>query len=380
MEKRVLCSILLLMLGLNAHAGTLGEALSSTVYEGNIRAGYQNQHPQSNENVKDDEFALGVMLHAETAPYHGMQIGATLYASFGNGEEGYEGVAFFDEDNDNYAILAEAYLKGTFSNTVFILGRQSFDTPFADRDDGLGMVPNTFEAYTLINQDLKDTTVFLSQMQKWSGVDSDAPGRFTELNGNKGMQVLGISYEGWDHTALSGWFYNVSDEVKISYLEADYGDETDQYTYGGLLQYAYQDYEDSESSRIYGAALFFGVKKIGLTTTIAYNKTNGAAADNFFGGGPFVTNAVHNTLREAGPDGNIILYTLEWDASVAGMEGLNFIANVDGHQEDLFFAKEYDVEIDYTYSNTLDFSAVYSDVNYEEADYRNLRIFANYSF
>ena len=149
---------------------------------------------------------------------------------------------------------------------------------------------------------------------------------------------------------------------------------------GGILQYAYQDYEDSESSTIYGAALFFGLKKIGLTTTIAYNRTNGAEADNFFGGGPFVTSAEHNTLKEAGPDGNILLYTLKWDASIAGMEGLTLVVNIDGHHDDLYHAKEYDVGMEYSYSDSLYFSAVYSDINDKEESYRNLRIFANYSF
>ena len=379
MKKRIIGFLFLMIMSIDIYANTLDEAFLNALYEGNIRAAYQNQHPQSDDNVSDDEFALGVKLHFETGQYHGLQVGASLFTSMGNGEEGYEGVPFFDENNDNYAILGEVYLKGTFLNTTFILGRQSFDTPFADSDD-IGMVPNTFEAYTLINRDMKDTTIFLSQVQKWSGVDSDDPGQFTELNGNKGMQILGVSYEGWNNTMLSGWFYNLSNEVKITYLEADYEAQTVNYTYGGKVQYSYQDYEDAESSTIYGAAAFLGVKKIGLTTTIAYNRTNGTEANNFFGGGPFVTSAVHNTLREAGPDGNIILYTLEWDASVAGMEGLTFVVNIDGHHEDLYYAKEYDIGMEYSYSDTLNFSAVYSDVNYEEDAFRNLRVFANYSF
>jgi len=378
MKKRIIGFLFLMIMSIDIYANTLDEALLNTTFEGNIRAGYQNQTPQSND-VSDNEYAFGLNLHFETASYHGLQVGATLFSSYGNGKEGFEGVPFFDENNDDYAILGEAYLKGTFSNTAFILGRQSFDTPFADRDD-IGMVPNTFEAYTLLNRDLKDTTVFLSQVQKWSGVDSDVPGRFTELNGDKGMQVLGLTYEGWSNIMLSGWFYNLSDEVKITYLEAEYEDETDQYTYGGRAQYAYQDYDKSESSTIYGTAAFFRVKKIGFTTTIAYNRTYGAEADNFFGGGPFVTNAEHNTLKEAGPDGNIILYTFEWDASVVGMDGLAFAVNVDGHHEDLYHAKEYDVAMAYTYNDGLNFSAVYSDIEDEEESFKNLRIFANYSF
>jgi len=360
-------------MSINICADTLRDALANTKYEGNIRLGYQSHEI---DNDTRDEYALGVTLNIETARYYGVQAGATLFSSYGTGKAGFEGVPFFDENNEDYAILGEAYLKGTFSYTTLVLGRQSFDTPFADSDD-IGMVPNTFEALTLVNQSLKDTTIFFAQVQKWSGVDSDVPSTFTDVNGNKGMQILGITYEGVSKTTLSGWFYNLSDEVKISYLEANYEDETDKYTYEATLQYAFQDYDSGESSTIYGAAASFGVKKVGLTTTIAYNTVDGIAADNFFGGGPFFTNAEHNTLREAGPDGDIILYTLEWDASVIGAEGVNVVANIDMHQDD---SREYDLGMEYAYSDTVNFSAVFSDVEKDEDAFQNLRIFANYSF
>lgn len=378
MTKAIITSLSLMIMSINIYGETFKEALLNTAFEGNLRVGYQNQTPQV-DDLREDEYALGLNLHAETASYHGLQVGATLFSSYGNGKEGFEGVPFFDTQNDSYTILGEAYLKGTFSNTTFILGRQSFDTPFADRDD-IGMVPNSFEAYTLLNRDVKDTTIFLSHVQKWSGVDSDDPGTFTNVNGNKGMQVLGVTYEGLKNTLLSGWFYHLSDEVKITYLEAAYEGETESYTYGGRAQYAYQDYDDTESSKIYGASIFCGVKKLGLTTTIAYNRTDGREAENFFGGGPFVTNAEHNTLKEAGPDGNIILYILEWDASVVNMEGLTFMVNVDGHHADLYHAKEFDISMAYSHSDVLNFSAAYSEINDEDESFKNLRIFANYSF
>lgn len=376
MKKNTTGLSFLMIMSINIYANTLNDAFAGGKYEGNIRLGYQSHEIQ---NDSRDEVAAGVTLHFETASYYGLQAGATLFTSLGNGKEGFEGIPFFDENNDNYASLGEAYLKGTFSNTTLILGRQTIDTPFADSDD-IGMVPNTFEAFTLVNQDLKDTTLFMAQVQKWSGVDSPVPSSFTDVNGDNGMQILGITYEGIDKTAVSGWFYNLSNEVKISYLEGSYEEVTDKYTYGAILQYAFQDYDDGENSTIYGAAASFGVKKVGLTTTIAYNRTNGLAADNFFGGGPFVTNAEQYTLSEAGPDGNTILYTFEWDASVAGAEGLSFIVNIDAHHGSQYHAREYDLAMEYTYSDTVNFSVIYSDVNDRDDSFQNLRIFANYGF
>ncbi len=376
MNKKVVGLLFIMVMSINIYADTLRDAISNAQYDGNVRLGYQSHEV---ENDTETEFALGLKLHVETAPYYGVQAGVTLFTSNGNGKEGFEGVPFFDVNNDNYAILGEAYLKGIFSHTTLILGRQSFDTPFADSDD-IGMVPNTFEALSLVNTDLKDTTIFLSHVQKWSGVDSDTPNKFTDVNGNKGMQILGVAYEGVDKITLEGWFYNLKDEVKITYLEANYEDETDKFTYGATMQYAFQDYDNAESSTVYGAAASFGVKKVGLTTTIAYNRTNGTAADNFFGGGPFFTNAEHNTLREEGPDGDTILYTVEWDASVIGAEGSNFIANIDAHSGDQYHAREYDLGMEYTYSDSVNLSAIYSDVENEDISFKNFRIFVNYSF
>ena len=376
MKKNIIGFAFLMIMSTNIYSDTLSDAFSSGKYEGNIRLGYQSHEV---ENDTSDEFAVGLTLHFETESYDGIQAGATLFTSQGNGKEGFEGIPFFDENNENYTILGEAYLKGTFSNTTLILGRQSFDTPFADSDD-IGMVPNTFEAYTLVNKDLKYTTVFMAQVQKWSGVDSPAPSSFTDVNGDNGMQILGITYEGLNKTKVSGWFYNLSGEVKISYLEANYEDETDRFTYGAILQYAYQDYDSGESSTIYGAAASLGVEKVGLTTTISYNRTNGIAADNFFGGGPFVTNAEHNTLREAGANGNVILYTLVWDATVAGADGLSFIVNIDAHHGNQDNANEYDLGMEYLYSDRVSVSAIYSDVENGTNSFKNLRFFANYSF
>lgn len=376
MIRNIIGFAFLVIMSTNIYSGTLNDAFSRGKYEGNIRIGYQSHEV---ENATSDEFAVGVTLHFETASYYGLQAGATLFTSQGNGKEGFEGVPFFDENNDNYTSLGEAYLKGTFSNTTIILGRQTFDTPFADSDD-IGMVRNTFEAYTLLNTDVQDTKFFMAHVQKWSGVDSPAPSSFTDVNDDEGIQIFGVTYEGIDTTTVAGWFYNLSGEVKISYLEANYKDESDRFMYGATVQYAFQDYDNGENSTIYGAAASLGVKKVGLTTTISYNRTNGIAADNFFGGGPFVTNAEHYTLSEAGPDGNTILYTLEWDASVASVEGLVFIVNIDAHHGNQYHASEYDLAMEYTYSNTVNFSAIYSNVDDRAESFQNLRFFANYTF
>lgn len=363
-------------MSIHLHADSLQDAFEHAQYEGLLRLGYQNHHVNQ---TRKGEFAIGIKLHMETAPYYGLQVGTTLFTSQGHGKDNFQGVPFFDENNDNYTTLAEAYVKGSYGGNSFILGKQTLDTPFADSDD-IGMVPNTFEAFTLINTSIPHTSIFFSQVQKWSGVNSENPSKFNELNGDKGMQILGLSYEGFDKTNLSRWFYNLSEEVQVTYIEANYEDETEQFTYAGSIQYAFQNYDNGDSSTVYGASLSLGVKQVGLTTTVSYNTTIGVAAYNLFGGGPFLTNAEHNTLKEAGPDGNTILYTLEWDASVIGVDGLSMTMNIDGHTGKKEYANEYDIGVEYIYSDSMQISAIYSDIDSGDESFTNLRVFANYSF
>ena len=340
---------------------------------GNVRLGYQHD---DNDNA---DLALGGKLHIETNDWYGLSAGASFYTTNHLGQHDGATVPFFDANNDSYSLLGEAYIQGQWGNTTLKVGRQEIDTPFADTDD-LGMVPNTFEAAVFTNTDIADTTIVLMQVQKMSGVDSEDAGEFNKLNGSDGVQILGLSYEGIAHTTLTGWFYNVSGEGQISYFDASYEDETDTYTYGAVAQYVMQNYEHGEDSTIYGVAASFGIKYLGLTSTLAYNKTEGRAAENFFGGGPFLTNAEHNTLKEAGIDGNTLLLTLEWDAASAGLDGLNFILNIDGHHGEKKDAHEYDFGVEYAFNDTTQFSAIYSHVDDNEDSFKNLRLFVNYTF
>lgn len=341
---------------------------------GYVRIGYQ-QDDNSNTDL-----ALGGKLHIETNVWYGLSVGASFYTSNKLRQNDGAGVPFFDANNHSYSILGEAYIEGNWGNSRLKIGRQEIDTPFADTDD-IGMIPNTFEAVVLTNQDIEDTTIFLAQLQKWSGVDSDKPNIFTKLNDNNGVQVLGITYEGIKNTTFSGWFYHIQNNVNVAYLDASYEGENNTLTYSLTTQYSLQDYKDNTRSTIYGIGGTLGLKNSGFTASIAYNNVNGKAADNFFGGGSYVTNAEHHTLSEAGRDGDDILYGLAWDASSAGLDGLVLSANIDRHtngsKDD---TNEYDLLASYKYNGNLNFTAIYSDIDDTIDSFKNIRVFMNYTF
>ena len=162
----------------------------------------------------------------------------------GQGDKNQGAVPFFSSENKDYSNIAELYLKYEISNTKIILGRQEIDTPFAQLDDGVGLIIDRFEALTIINTDIKDTTIIISKIQKWAGVDAPNTDIFTLVNADKGMLLAGVTYEGIKNTVINAWFYNLEGLSKNYYTDINYEAENESISYGGTLQYALQKYEN----------------------------------------------------------------------------------------------------------------------------------------
>lgn len=352
---------------------------------GYLRAGYQNTDLSGDRDHTD--IALGGKLHLDTASWHGVSAGASFYTTNAIGKhEGYlsgANIPFFDGNGNAYSILGEAYLQGEWEKTLLKLGRQEMDTPFADTDD-IGMIVNTFEAITLVNTDIKDTTIILAQLQKMAGVDAEVPGRFTKLNGNDGVQVLGMTYEGIKGLALSGWYYHANDLINVPYIEATYEADLGGVTLGVGAQYAYMDWDGDTTAEVIGASISAGFEPAGLTLGVAYNKSADGAADDLFGGGPFFTSSEHLTLPAAGNNGEAVMYTAEWDTDTIGVDGLILGAGYLTLESDTGLeSSELDIVASYAFNDTLSLDILYSDIDdkIDSGDaLTNIRLFVNYAF
>ena len=346
-------------------------------FSGEARLGYQYTDIQTDDS---DEVAFGVKLSYETAGYMGFSLGGTLQGVLLDEETDILGVPFGDSQNESYGILNELYLKGVWGGSQIVVGRQALETPYADSDD-IGMVPNRFEAATYINSDIPDTTIVLSHVRSWSGVDAPEPEEFTKLNGSDGVQVAGVIYAGIENLELQGWYYFANDVVDLAYLEATYGVTFDAIDLGFGAQYSRQDYDGGDNNDIFGVSLEATHTPSGLGLAVAYNQTDGIAADNFFGGGPFFTSMEHYTLAEAGDDGRVYNVALSWDAD-AFVSGLAFgagYAKIDRDVQD--DAEEIDVSVEYAFNDNISAAVVYSDISDDvDGDFQNLRAFVNYSF
>jgi len=314
---------------------------------GNLRLGYITA--EDNAGNRTDSSAVGGKLGGVTQHWHGFNAGATVYTTqkLFSDDMG----DFFGSDGKGYTILAEAFIQANFSNTIIKAGRFAFDSPHADTDD-IRMVANTFSGIVVSNNDIQDTTLFLTHFDKWAGVDTKKPEDFTELNADQGITALGVLYEGVDNVSIQSWYYYGDDFAGLFYLEAMY--EIDNLIIAG--QFGHQSNKTNDKSgpegNVYGVAASYSISNFTLSS--AYNDVSGVVV-NGFGGGPFFTSAEDHTI-EGVEDQSAFAMGLEY----TGIKDLSLsILNVS-------FAKGGD-EIDYIVSwsikNNMVFDFVYHDFN-----------------
>jgi hypothetical protein len=347
---------------------------------GYIRGGYQ-LHILKNDKRYEDS-AIGGKLHMLTQSYYGISLAGSFYTSNALGSSENRGlIPFRGELEDSYTILSEAYLQVEFGKTSIKLGRQEIETPFAQIDD-IGMVPNTFEAYIIENRDIEDTTLFLGQIQKMAGVDADIVDKFTPINGNENIQVLGVTYEGLENLMITAWYYHMKSAKvdNISYIEAIY--EKDNFLLGA--QYAHQSYTTGQDTSVYGVSASISFKRLGLTISAAYNSIDGNAAFSGFGGGPFFSNSEYLIPDNAGEDGSQSNIGLEWDASSIGAYKLSFsLYHATLQDKTNRQATETDLVVAYELNTNIEAHLIASHINaikLGEDDANHMRLFVNYIF
>ena len=327
---------------------------AGTLTEGQIRFGVVKIENDTKE--KSSTVALGGSLGVKTTPINGISLGATFYttnALFGKNTEG----MFLDSNSESYSIVGEAYIEANLDKTSIKIGRQLIDTPYADSDD-IGMIPNTFEGVTLINQNIEDTTVILASLNKWSGIDSNTPQKFNKLQASgDAVMMASVIYEGVENSTLQAWHYKL-DNANFNYFEAGY--ETEQFSVAG--QYTTQDNDNS------AFGLQAGVNIGDLTLRTAYNKVSGTVS-NGFGAGPFFTSAEDHTIEIDELDQEGILVSAEYSIDKLTLALIH--AHFDKGENDTDYIASYTVNDKYS------LDLIYSDM-YDDGTM--VRFFANYNF
>ncbi|GBG02807.1 hypothetical protein AZSI13_21340 [Azospira sp. I13] len=118
---------------------------------------------------------VGGKLGLETGEYYGLRFRGALYTSqdlgLRNANPRQTDAYMFDLDKRPYSLLGEAQLRLSAGRTELVLGRQEIFSPLINSYE-YRIIPNLYEAYTLINRDLPHTTLTAAYVGKMSGLDS----------------------------------------------------------------------------------------------------------------------------------------------------------------------------------------------------------------
>ncbi len=148
---------------------------------------------------------------------------------------------------DDKAWMGELWVAGTLGKTTAKIGRMELDTPLAFSEKW-SIVPNTFDAAVLINQDLPDTTLVGAWVGKGNGVNALAPlaalsptdGITPEKDNRAAVGIDGMGAGASFGTFVGGgayaaaivnnsfkpltaqaWYYNVVNVADAYWLQAD---------------------------------------------------------------------------------------------------------------------------------------------------------------
>jgi hypothetical protein len=380
--KRVVSIVAVAIIGVEAT--DIAKVFQNANIDGYFRSTF-HFHELANDKVYKDD-AVGGKLHFKTAAYSGVSFGASLYGTT---------QVFYDDnspilplrgdDNKAYILLGELYLQGMFNKTLFKIGRQELNTPFADMDD-IGMVPNTFEALTIQSHDIQDTEVFLSQINKMAGVGAEVTDKFNKINGSDNMQLMGVIYRGVENLELTGWYNRLHNaEVdSMRYLELTYTKAFTTFDYVFGLQYAKETYSRADDTDVWGAKLDIGIKPYGLVLMAGYNQVGNNVAFSGFGGGPFFAGSEFLILDHAGKKGNAQCFGFEYDASTIGVANLALgFGRIGIETESKSKASEVDFLASYNFNDDVEIHMIYADVqgiNVGESDAKHFRAYLNYHF
>jgi hypothetical protein len=168
----------------------------------------------------------------------GVSFGATGYAVSTLGLENNLVANTWTAGHDNSAVgdnawMGELWLATTMGKTTAKIGRMELDTPLAFSEKW-SVVPNTFEAAVLLNQDLPDTTLVGAWVGNSNGRDAaHNPAAVAERDlimradaqfgtfAASGAYAAALVNNSYKPLTFQAWYYNVLNVADAYWLQAD---------------------------------------------------------------------------------------------------------------------------------------------------------------
>lgn len=205
-----------LFFGVTFAADSLNDAIKNGTINGEAKMWYQTNDRNPND-IFDKEstyFSAGIRLGFITQIFNGFGAGVNFYSvddlnAYGNfANNSIHGVPH----DETWAWLGEAYLTYKLGNTQAKIGRQNIKSPLIN-SDAWALFPVNFEAYTIKNSDLPDTTLNVTYVTEERKRTSE---KFDEI-AEHGVLMLSAVNKSIPKTVLSAYYYYLNDEDSSYY-------------------------------------------------------------------------------------------------------------------------------------------------------------------
>jgi len=397
MKKTTLSLIAVMALGTNLMAGGDIAPVEPVVdpvvetsnwdFNGQAVAYYQTSDAFGYSDIgsgKSTAGNLGLQLSTKGDLGYGFGAGAELTSVFRSTD--FSDLTMIDADgqgDSTSAAVTKAYLTYGFGKTSVKVGRQELPknlSPFAFSEKW-NMYSNTFEAATIVNSDIENTTI-VGAFVKGANNYNDL-GEFSDIS-DDGVWMLTAQNKSIENLVLTGTYY-FADEI-VSTMDANilWGDAkyvASGYNFGIQGGYIFGDAVDNVETGAFGAKAGTAINGVNLDVAYSY-VDNGLLGVNNLGTGiktPLYTQMISNQFNIAsdadtfkvGADVN------SWGANFKvgyGYTSDNSDASADYQELDLIYTRKV---------GSVDLLAayVYSDLDVADTDGNNMvRVWGKYNF
>lgn len=385
MRKGIITSLMVsTVLSTVVCADSLKEAFKNSKVTGEIKAQYFNTSPVT-DGKSDSISAIGGNLNLVTGSFYGLKAGVTFQTSH---------VLDIDTENANDfsktmdasgSVMSESYLEYGIKNTMLRVGRQYIDLPLISGSPSR-MIKESFEAYTLQNKDIPDTSIIGTYVTKYQGrTDEDGdPGKFDSYE--DGAYSIYAKNKSIKNLELQLQYLDVNAEASNTDKDVIYMDVNYQFPLVKVGAQFIKSTNRNEDGQMIGLKASGNVSVVNLTAL--YTTTNGDGT--VFSG----IGADLDTAFTALPlHGGGVTYTKDTDTIVGvaatKILGATIVAyygqvNTDAKTGPLMYDKIDAIGGFIQYPFTKDFSA---KIMYESADFNSaehddnmLRIYTSYKF
>ena len=165
--KKVIKLGLMATLALGYTNAFSAQSLASAFEEGKVSGEIKSQYFQKEvSNEKVSIWTNGGNLSYVTGDYNGFKSGVTLQASTVTASDLDNAPTAYNKDqNVSGAVLSQAYLQYSISNTTGKIGRQYISTPLVE-GSGSRIFKESFEGLVISNTDISNTTIVAAYVDK----------------------------------------------------------------------------------------------------------------------------------------------------------------------------------------------------------------------